>query len=341
MRCLKRCRPLSGRGGRPGSRNARKGPMPSERNKPAPIPSPSFIKPSSRCVGRMLCSPWLFISSAARKITCLARGVSSLSASDETSASGGELDRLALVRLAVEDKHNASVNTLRCNSQRSEKRRETLLAGQPPQHVFRADPPVFQREHLLAGQIEHPATLWCHEFGEGVEWRFLFLHTVPVPFHCLYLCRSSQSTQLQHANMTCACSQSGGNLGSTISLEVVQGQNSAISFWQEAEQVLHAHLDLLVSRCCIIAGEQLLLQATQRMHLVLTLRLPVINDGGTSRRVEPAARASGSLILPEPAQRLEKDRAGQVLGHSGIADLVRGKVLKISGIRAVHLRQPV
>src|SRR2546429_7268263 len=126
--------------------------------------------------------------------------------------------------LAVEDKHNASMNTLRRNQEWSEKRRETLLARQTPQHVFGADPPVFQVEHLLAGQIEHPATLWCHEFGEGVEWRFLFLHTtVPVPFHCLHLCRSPQSTQLQHANMARACSQGRGNLRRAIPLEVAQG----------------------------------------------------------------------------------------------------------------------
>ena len=61
---------------------------------------------------------------------------------------------------------------------------------------------------------------------------------------------------------------------------------------------------------------------------------------------EPSRRASPAhylraLILSEPAQRLEKDRAGQVLGHSGIADLVGDKALEISGIRAVHLRQPV
>src|SRR5215472_8139751 len=141
--------------------------------------------------------------------------------------------------------------------------------------------------------------------------------------------------------MTCTCSQSGGNLGSTISLEVVQGQNGAISFWQEAEKVMHAHLDLLLRRCCVIAEVQLLLQAAQRMHLVWTLRLPVIDDGGTSRRVEPAMHVICALILPEPAQRLEKDRAGQVLGHRGIADLVGDKALEISGIRAVHLRQPV
>src|SRR5438477_248520 len=87
--------------------------------------------------------------------------------------------------------------------------------------------------------------------------------------------------------------------------------------------------------------EQLLLQAAQRTYLVQTLRLPVIDDGGTSRRVEPAPRAICALLLPEPAQRLEKDRAGQVLGHSGITDLVGDKALEISGIRAVHLRQPV
>src|SRR5579864_6295771 len=205
------------------------------------------------------------------------------------------------MRLAVEDKHDTGMNTLRRNPKWREKRRETLLACQTPQHMFRADPPVFQVEHLLTGQIEHPATLWCHTFSEGVEWRFLFLHPVPVPFHCLHLCRSSQSTQLQHANMTCTCSQSGGNLGSTISLEVVQGQNGAISFWQEAEKVLHARLGLLVRRCCVLAEVQLLLQATQRMHLVRTLRLPVIDDGATSCRVEPATHASGALILPEPA----------------------------------------
>src|SRR5438874_108538 len=91
----------------------------------------------------------------------------------------------------------------------------------------------------------------------------------------------------------------------------------------------------------LLAPQQLLLQATQRMHLVLTLRLPVIDDGGTSRSVEPATCAFGTLILPEPAQRLEKDRAGQVLGQSGIADLVGDKALEIGGIRAVHLRQPV
>src|SRR5437762_6786941 len=50
--------------------------------------------------------------------------------------------------LAVEDKHNASMNTLRRNQEWSEKRRETLLARQTPQHVFGADPPVFQVEHL-------------------------------------------------------------------------------------------------------------------------------------------------------------------------------------------------
>src|SRR6266567_5916103 len=92
------------------------------------------------------------------------------------------LARLALMRLAVEDKHNTSMNPLRRNPQWREKRRETLLARQTPQQVFGADPPVFQVEHLLAGQIEHPATLRCHECGEGVEWRFLFLHTIPVPF---------------------------------------------------------------------------------------------------------------------------------------------------------------
>lgn len=105
--------------------------------------------------------------------------------------------------------------------------------------------------------------------------------------------------------------------------------------------MLHAHLGLLGSICSVIAEEQLLLQATQRTHLVLTLRLPVIDNGGTSRRIEPTMHAIVALILPEPAQRLEKDRAGQVLGHSGIADLVGDKVLKISGIRAVNLRQPV
>ena len=56
-------------------------------------------------------------------------------------------------------KHNASMNTFRRNPQWGEKRRETLLARQTPQHVFSADPPVFQVEHLLAGQIEHPNTV--------------------------------------------------------------------------------------------------------------------------------------------------------------------------------------
>src|SRR6266699_6544553 len=141
--------------------------------------------------------------------------------------------------------------------------------------------------------------------------------------------------------MACACSQGRSNLGSTIPLEVAQGQNGAISFWQEAENALHAHLDLLRSLCSVIAFEQLLLQVAQRTYLVQTLRLPVIDDGGTSRRVEPAPCAICALIRPQPAQRLEKDRAGQVLGHSGITDLVGDKALEISGIRAVHLRQPV
>ena len=141
--------------------------------------------------------------------------------------------------------------------------------------------------------------------------------------------------------MARACSQRLGNLRQRYTPLGSARSKWAISFWQEAEKVLYAHLGLLGGQCCVIAGEQLLLQATQRMHLGLTLRLPVIDDGGTSRRVEPAMRAIEALILPEPAQRLEKDRAGQVLGHSGIADLIGDKVLEISGIRAVYLCQPV
>jgi hypothetical protein len=97
--------------------------------------------------------------------------------------------------------------------------------------------------------------------------------------------------------MARACSKGRGNLGSTIPLEVAQGQNGAISFWQEAEKALHARLDLLLRKCSVRALEQLLLQAAQRTYLVQTLRLPVIDDGGTSRRVEPAPRAICALIL--------------------------------------------
>src|SRR5437660_7555389 len=141
--------------------------------------------------------------------------------------------------------------------------------------------------------------------------------------------------------MARACSQGLSNLGSAIPLEVAQGQNGAIAFWQEAEKVLHTHLGLLVSKWSVIAQERLLLQAAQRTHLVLTLRLPVIDDCCTSRRVEPATRAFEALILPEPAQRLEKDRASEILGQSGIANLVGDRALEIGGIRAVNLRQPV
>src|SRR5258708_13606996 len=125
--------------------------------------------------------------------------------------------------------------------------------------------------------------------------------------------------------MARACPQGRGNLRRAIPLEVAQGQNGAIAFWQEAEKVLHAHLGLLISKCSVIAGEQLLLQAAQRTYLVQTLRLPVIDDGGTSRRVEPAMHAFEALILPEPPHPLQKDRAGQVLGHSGISYLLQVK----------------
>jgi hypothetical protein len=45
------------------------------------------------------------------------------------------------------------------------------------------------------------------------------------------------------------------DLSSVIPLQVVQSQNAAIAFWQQAEKVLYAPLDLLVGRCCIISGE--------------------------------------------------------------------------------------
>src|SRR5215471_5587062 len=77
------------------------------------------------------------------------------------------------------------------------------------------------------------------------------------------------------------------------------------------------------------------------MHFVLTLHLPVINDGSTSRRVEPSTHAIVALILSEPTQRLEKDRAREILGQSRITDLLADKALEICGIRAIYLRQPV
>src|SRR5947209_17964166 len=96
--------------------------------------------------------------------------------------------------------------------------------------------------------------------------------------------------------MARACSQGLGNLGSALPLEVAQGQNGAIAFWQEAEKVPHTHLDLLVSKCSVIAQEQLLLQAAQRTHLVLTLLLPMIDDCCTSCLVVPAMCGCMALL---------------------------------------------
>lgn len=105
--------------------------------------------------------------------------------------------------------------------------------------------------------------------------------------------------------------------------------------------MLHTHLALLVDKFCALASERLSLQVAQRTHLVLMLRLPIVNDGRAGCCVKPATRAFKALILPEPAQGFEKDRAGQVFGQSKITDFAVDKALQLGGIHAVKLRQTI
>jgi hypothetical protein len=103
--------------------------------------------------------------------------------------------------------------------------------------------------------------------------------------------------RLPYANTARAYSQGPGDLGGAIPLEVAQGQDGAIAFWQQAEKPLHAHLGLLASTFRALESLKLRLKITQRTRLVLTLRLPVVSNCRASRRVEPAACTFGTLIL--------------------------------------------
>src|SRR5258708_28003329 len=127
--------------------------------------------------------------------------------------------------------------------------------------------------------------------------------------------------------MSRVCAQRLGNLGGAIALEVAQGQDVALALWEQTEKMLHTHLCPLAGEFYAVAGEKLLFQTAQRTRLVPISLLPVVHNRRAGRRVKPTARAFLALIFPEPAQRLEKYCAGEILGQRSIANLARNRAL--------------
>src|SRR6266568_998107 len=88
------------------------------------------------------------------------------------------------------------------------------------------------------------------------------------------------------------------------------------------QQVVHVLLCLLVI-LWLKKDDSTVFYLFQRKEEIFLLLLPIIGDGAASSGIEPATNLLHATILSQPAKRLEKDYAGQILNHIGLSDSTR------------------